>query len=491
MRKTLLAIACCLSAVFSAFAQTSRAPEDRPNIVVVFTDDHGYADLGAQGVRDDLKTPHIDQLAREGLRFTDGYVTAPQCVPSRAGIVSGRYQQRFGTDGNGQYPPPLNVRMLPSHLAEAGYATGMIGKWHLLPTHQQLPWLRENLPEAAKQKDRGPGLIPTEMKAPYFPHNRGFTEVFWGANNSILMSYDLEGNTVNPPERRHVPGYRLDIQSDAAVTFIDRHKDEPFFLYLAYYAPHVPLEATEEYLDRFPGDMPERRRYALAMIAAMDDGVGRMRETLKEHGILENTVFWFIGDNGAPLKIHKKDRPISFRGGAWDGSLNTPLRGEKGMLSEGGIRVPFVVSWPGSLAEGETYARPVIALDVGATAMALAGQDVPDTFDGVNLVPYLRGEAEGDPHDALFWRFWNQTAVRKGDWKLFKFGNRREMLFHLGRDPEETNNVIEDHPDTAAELKRELGVWADELRMPGVPNGRLNVQEKRWFEHYFPANEYE
>ena len=268
----------------------------------------------------------------------------------------------------------------------------------------------------------------------------------------------------SPPERRRVDGYRLDIQSDAAVSFIDRHKDEPFFLYLAYYAPHVPLEAPPKYLNRFPQDMPTRRRYALAMMAAMDDGVGRIRERLKEHGILENTMFWFISDNGAPLKIHKQDLPISHRGGGWNGSLNTPMRGEKGMLSEGGIRVPF---------------------DVGVTAMAVAGEGIPSDFDGVNLMPNLRGEAGGDPHEALFWRFWNQTAVRKGDWKFLKFGDKREMLFHLGRDPEETNDVINDHPEIAANLKRELRAWADELRIPGVPNGGLNAQERPWLEHYF------
>ena len=187
--------------------------------------------------------------------------------------------------------------------------------------------------------------------------------------------------------------YHLDACSQAALTFIERHAEQPFFLYLAYRAPHVPLDAPEKYLSRFPGKMPERRRQALAMISAMDDGVGAIVADLKARDLDKNTLIFFIGDNGAPLKIHKIDAPGG--GPGWDGSLNEPMNGEKGMLSEGGIRVPFLISWPGTIPSGQVYDQPIVSLDVAATAVELAGQERDETLDGVNLVPFLKRGKEG------------------------------------------------------------------------------------------------
>ncbi|MFQ5791145.1 MAG: sulfatase, partial [Acidobacteriota bacterium] len=238
-------------------------------------------------------------------------------------------------------------------------------------------------------------------------------------------------------------------------------------------------------LKRFPGEMPERRRYALAMISAIDDGVGRIREVLQRYDIADDTVIFFISDNGAPLKIDMKDLPISFKGGAWDGSRNDPWVGEKGMLSEGGIRVPFLVTWPGGLPSNTVYHHPVISLDVAATTLALAGLETVPELDGVNLIPYLRGEKPRPPHDVLYWRFWSQTAVRRGRWKYLQAGGRGQWLFDLDSPEHERRNRIDEHPEIAADLRRSLQAWARQLKDLVVPDGDLNNQEERWYSHYF------
>jgi arylsulfatase A-like enzyme len=230
------------------------------------------------------------------------------------------------------------------------------------------------------------------------------------------VNFDLQGNDM---EKQWITDerFRVDVQTEAALAFLQRNHEDPFFLYLSYYAPHVPLEAPDKYLDRFPEDLPEARRLCLAMISAMDDGVGRILEALDEYGVRKNTLIFLISDNGAMLIMHRKDPPGSFKGNSWNGALNDPLNGEKGMLAEGGIRVPFIVCWPDVIPGGQAYEPPVIALDVAATAVAAAGLDHPEEMDGVNLLPYLTGEKPGDPHEMLFWRFVNQAAVRKGDRK--------------------------------------------------------------------------
>jgi len=417
--------------LFPGCSEGETQTQTKPNIVVIFTDDQGYADLGIQGIVEDIKTPHLDQLGRDGIRMTSGYITAPQCVPSRAGIISGRYQQRFGVDHNGTFPVPLDEVLLPQRMKEAGYSTGMVGKWHLDP------------------------------------------------------NFNLEGEDMEP-QFITVDRFRLDVQSDAAISFIDRNHKKPFFLYLSYFAPHVPLEATDKYLSRFPGEMPERRRYCLAMMSAIDDGVGRLRESLRQYEIDENTLIFFISDNGAPTKMIKEDITLEFKGGAWDGSLNDPLVGEKGMLSEGGIRVPFLVSWPAVLPKGRVYDKPVISLDVAATAVAVAGLEHPAELDGINLIPYLTGEKQESPHAFLFWRFWDQTAVRSGNWKFLKSGER-EFLFNLGTDGMEQENLIHQYPERAEALKEELEKWASDLYIPGVPEGPMRL-ERPWYDFYFPLD---
>lgn len=465
--------------------RTDMQSYEKPNIIVIFTDDQGYADLGIQGMVNDIRTPNLDQLATDGIRMTHGYVTAPQCTPSRAGLISGQYQQRLGVDHNGTYPMPLDAVLLPQRMNKAGYVTGMVGKWHLDPNWTMRPWLGEEYPDLLSKEDFGPSDLTFDMMLPYNPSKRGFQETFYGQMQRYWANFNLKGEDM---DQQWITDdrYRLDIQSDAAVAFIERNHDQPFFLYLAYFAPHVPLEATEKYLSRFPGDMPERRRYCLAMMSAIDDGVGRIRETLRNHNIKDNTLIFYISDNGAPLKLYKEDITLEFKGGAWDGSLNDPLVGEKGMLSEGGIRVPFLVSWPSVLPKGTEYHEPVISLDVAATSVAVAGLHESPALDGVNLIPYLTGEAEGAPHEVLYWRFWEQSAIRMGNWKFLKAGNR-EYLFDLASENHEKENLIDQHPDKASELKAKLGAWAGEMFLPGIPEGPINSQEVGWYDFYFPG----
>jgi uncharacterized sulfatase len=438
--------------VVMAFAALGGAAgaDDRPNVIVIFTDDHGYADLGSQGVFDDLATPHLDALAAGGVRMTSGYVTAPQCVPSRAGLLTGRYQNRFGVESNGASLEGFHPQQtIAERLKRAGYATGMTGKWHLGP---------------------GPEIVAHGFDDVYFKH----------AARGGWANFDLHGKDREPgPEASDV--YHLDANSAAACAFIERHRDEPFFFYCAFRAPHVPLDAPPNYLERFPGEMPERRRKALAMLSAVDDGVGKILGTLRKHGLEEQTLIFFIGDNGAPLKIHKLDEPGS--GAGWNGSLNDPLNGEKGMLSEGGIRVPFLVYWKGRIAGGRTFDHPVISLDVAATAVALAGLEKDPRLDGVNLLPHLSGENRAAPHATLYWRWIDQSAVREGKWKYLR-GGPRQYLFDLESDREEKHNLLAEHPEIAERLEAKLTAWSADLQPPGIETKELAQVWQRYYDHF-------
>lgn len=474
--------------IFILFNVSLVIAQEKPNIVVIFTDDQGYADIGVNSQVDDIKTPNIDDLANNGVRMTSGYVTAPQCIPSRSGLLTGRYQQRFGLDHNGTIPLPLDEVLIGERMQKAGYVTGMAGKWHLDPNHEEKDWIKEHIPEIKDKNKYEPSDIPFSMKIPYMSSHRGFQQTFQGYVNNYWATYTFDGKDI---EEQWVEqeGYRLDIQTDAAVSFIKKNKDNPFFFYLSYFAPHVPMGATEKYLSRFPEDMPIRRRYCLAMMSAIDDGVGKIKETLKSLGIDKNTIIFFISDNGAPLKINMEDIPISFQGGAWDGSLNTPLVGEKGMISEGGIRVPFIVNWPGGLPKGKVYDKPVISLDVAATCVALAGLEPVKELDGTNLIPYLNGINNGDPHEALYWRFWQQKAIRMGNYKYLKW-NDHEFLFDVSTLHGEEINIIDQHPKIAKAMKKKLDTWNDGLLHKNLSEQGVGVgQERDWYSHYFSIND--
>jgi len=441
-----------ITALIILILATASAPaaESRPNIIVFFTDDHGYADLGSQGIVDDIKTPNADRLAASGVRAVQGYVTAPQCVPSRAGLMSGRFQGKFGVDNNNSQRAPFAAETtIPERLGKVGYASAMYGKWHLSSTAQ----------------------IP----------KHGFTHSFAQAGSGPFdANIDIEGKD-RPMSKLADEDYHITACSRAACATIERYKAQPFFLYIAYRAPHVPLDAPKKYLDRFPGPMPEHRRQALAMLSAVDDGVGMVLDTLEKHALRENTLIFFIADNGAPLKIHKLDTPDL---SGWDGSLNDPLNGEKGMLTEGGIRIPFLISWPAKIPAGQIYPHPVSSLDVAATAVAQAGIEAPaGELDGIDLLPYLSGKITEAPARKLYWRWTTQAAIRDGDWKYLR-GGSREYLFNIKEDMEEKQNLIQSQPEIAQRLKTDLETWAQALIPAGINTKDLKDGTAQYFDHY-------
>ena len=437
----------------------------KPNIIVILTDDMGYADVGIHGTEKDVRTPNLDALAKSGVRMTNGYVTAPQCVPSRAGLITGRYQTRFNLEMNGQGPMKPEEITIAERLKTAGYTTGFSGKWHLESGREE---------EQANVKDTTNGKPkPIPNRSIYMPVNQGFDEYLVGAMTRYSASHTLDGKKLdNAPQIINNKAFRVDVQAEWAVSFVDRNADKPFFLYLPFYAPHVPLEATEKYLSRFP-DAVKERKMALAMISAVDDGVGELVKKLTEKGILENTLIIFLSDNGAPL-----------RKGAWDGSLNTPFLGEKGMLTEGGIHIPFIMSWKGTLPAGKVYEKPIISLDIAATAIEMAGLKPDKALDGVDLMPFLLGKNKKSPHDVLYWRWRSQAAIRMDNWKLVKLTDQKSYLFDLNSKEKEDKNVLDKHPKIAAELEKKLLAWSMEMIPTGLPKGKPSAGDTYFFDTF-------
>jgi arylsulfatase A-like enzyme len=465
MERIHLVVAAGLAALSLAAADAQRA---KPNLLLIYTDDHGWADLGAQGVDRDIRTPNLDQLAQDGVRFARGYVSAPQCMPSRAGVITGRYQQRFGVEDNSKGPLPLGELTLAERLKPAGYVSGWVGKSHL---------------DLAGGKEEGK---KNRILLDHLPHRQGFDEYFRGELRQYYASHDLQGKPfADAPHLVTDERFRVVVQTEAALSFLDRRAaqpEQPWFLYLAWYAPHVPLESPEPWFSRTPDTLPLKRRQALAMIAAMDDGLGRIRAKLRAMGAEKDTLIFFIGDNGAPL------------GSAWDGSINLPMIGQKGMLAEGGIRTPFVAAWPGRWPAGTTFDRPVISLDVAATAVALAGLPRDPALDGVDLTPFVTGQNPAAPHERLFWRWGSQSAVLEMPYKLIKLGSRPPLLFDVTA-PEGENlerNLAAQRPELVARLEGQLKAWAAELQPPGLSaeNSGFNRHHEELFaEHRIIAAE--
>ena len=435
MMKTKLLLIFALALSSLASAENAK----RPNVIVILADDLGYADVGFNGCKD-IPTPHIDSLAQHGVRCTNGYVSHPFCSPTRAGLMTGRYQHRFGHENNPAWLPddpdiglPLDQITLPPVLQKAGYVTGAIGKWHL-------------------------GAEPR-----FHPNERGFTEYFGflggghiyipGTKGGIEYTIPVLRNKTPTDEKE----YMTDALSREAAAFVTKHKAEPFFLYLAYNAVHTPLQATEKYLARFPNIADERRRIYAAMTSAMDDGVGRVLAAVKDAGIEKDTMIWFFSDNGGPpANVAPTD--------------NTPLRGFKGQVLEGGIRVPFAVRWTGHLPEGAVYAQPVISLDVFATVAALAGAQTPPDrkMDSVNILPHLLGEAKTPPHDWLHWRTGGGSAwaVRNGRYKLVHLPAGAEQLYDLDADIAEAKDLAGEKPDLVEQLRKGHDAWNAEMIPP-------------------------
>ena len=462
----------------------TRQALDKPNLIVFFTDDQGWSDVGFHNVINDIKTPNIDLLAESGVHFTSGYITAPQCSPSRAAMHTGQYQQRFGLDQNILVPMPQNVTTIADRFNAVGYTTGMVGKWHLDINRLSIEWAQENYPSADLNNFTA-DQIPFDIRTQYFPSSRGYDFVYTGTIGRFWRNFDLKGSTKNL-EYTTNSDYRIDVISDAADAFIRKNAKVPFYLHVSHFGPHVPIEAPEKYLNQFSHDMPTRRRYALANMLAIDDGVGKIMATLTELNLLDNTMVVFISDNGAPLGLDKTDAPIDDSKEQWNGSENIPMRGEKGMLTEGGIRVPFIMSMPSTIQPKSIIDEPVMNIDVLTTALKLSGGDISE-LDGIDLLPAIQDQADYLSQRTLFWRFQGQQAIRKGKWKYLEAGERK-YLFDMSADDPEGQNLIAMFPDIAETLNIEYQIWSTDLVRPDNPSEVSAGMKQRYDFHLLPDN---
>ena len=432
---------------------------EQPNIIVLLADDLGYGELSCQG-NPEIPTPHIDSIAHNGVRLTQAYVTAPNCSPSRAGLLTGRIPTRFGYEFNpigarNEDPGtglPAKETTIAEMLHRRGYATGLIGKWHLggsADFHPQRhgfdeffgflheghffvppPWpgvttmlRRKTLPGGGQGRWVSDRLI-------YSTH-MGHNEPPYDADNPILRA----GQPVNEDQ------YLTDAFTREAVNFIHRRKDQPFFLYLAYNAVHSPLQGADKYMEQFKHIEDVHRRIFAAMLANLDDSVGQVLDAIRQADLESNTVIFFLSDNGGPT------RELT--------SSNLPLRGGKGQMYEGGLRIPFMVQWKGHLPAGTVYPGFVVSVDIFATAASLVGASTSGV-DGVNLIPYLTGANSGQPHDTFYWRQGRKTALRKGPWKLVSMKQKSARptweLYDLTNDTGETTDLTVQKPEQLHEL---------------------------------------
>jgi arylsulfatase A-like enzyme len=411
-----------------------------PNIVLLFSDDLGYGDLSSYGSIT-IPTPNIDALGKQGVRFSSAYVTAASCSPSRAGLMSGRYQQRFGFEFNtagGAVTHRLHRGLDPSVvtltdvLKQAGYVTGMFGKWHL-------------------------GTQPQ-----FHPQARGFDE-FYGFLAGAHSFFPSKGpqpihSTVMRNKTPLIePEYLTDAIAREAVNFITVNQDKPFFAYVPFNAVHTPIEATEKYQDRFPDETDQTRRDYYAMTSALDDAVGSIVGALDKHGLSENTLVIFANDNGGPTYTRVQN--------------NGPLKLGKLFLFEGGIRVPMVIKLPGKFEPGTVYDHPTSTLDLFPTICAAAGIKLPSgiKLDGVDLTPFIKGHFVGRPHETLFWSNGPNLAVRHGNWKLVK-SHDNTWLFDLGSDLSESKNTADSNPEIIERLEKLYQDWRSEMSKPAWPS---------------------
>jgi arylsulfatase A-like enzyme len=410
----------------------------KTNFIIILTDDQGWSDFSPNKMGGNLKTPHLDQLVRSGVNLTNAYTSAPQCIPARVGLLLGKAQNRIGIERNGDSLKPFTSEQnIAELLSENGYTCAMIGKWHL--------------GDSKEITSHGFRFVYNQVsKAPFWAN---FTKT--GRLKSLKK---IQTST-----------YHIDSCSETALSFIRQHQQEPFFLFLSLRAPHVPLDAPEKYLSRFPNELPKARRQALGMLAAIDDGIGLITNELSRLDLTKRTCIFYLSDNGAPLKLEAKDASHPTLG--WNGSYNAPLNGEKGMLTEGGIRIPFAVSWPDTIPPRKPYHHPVTTLDIVPTIVSQIGLDTL-SLDGVNLLPYIQGLNDDPPHSFLCWRWIAQTAIRQGKWKYLQC-EERKYLFNLEEDLSEKNNLIHKFPSVTNNLQRKLSSWSQKLKYPGLKNGEL------------------
>jgi len=447
---------------FSSSSETSGVEvTGKPNVIIIYSDDHGYTDLGIHGIDGNVDTPNMDILAKGGALMRAGYSSAPQCRPSRCGLMAGRIQNEFGfadnkmDAGEGQgnmprvYPDGTDMtgeRLLTiaDRMKALGYVTGFSGKWHCGPNDD-------------KNKQ-------------YDPRGRGFDEYWVGAMTTGSTNLDLEGNLVPHQQKANWPKAlqnRVILQGKFAEAFVTRNKTKPFFLYFPIYGPHVPMiRKTDPYYKNFPvqsyphynDEQNSVRRQGLALLKAMDDAIGGLVETLRNNRLEENTLILFAGDNGAPGK-QTHNSPI----GSWNGSNNVPMRGVKGWLHEGGIRVPMFAYWKGKIQPGQVIDEMVTTLDFTATTLALGGGEIPAEFDGIDLIPRLTGAThELSRSQPMYWDFYTGQAIREGDWKLWR-KDETTVLFNIATDPAELTNLAYKKPELVKTLSEKLDKWVETL----------------------------
>lgn len=424
---------------FSLLSLQLAAAEQKPNILVIVSDDQGYVDAGFQGGKQAV-TPHLDKLAASGLRCTQGYVTYPVCSPSRAGLLTGRHQAKFGHENNPVYDPldareglPLTEKLIPQYLQAAGYRTAWVGKWHQGASPAHVPW------------------------------KRGFERTFGflgGGHRYQEWKPDQFQYTLplirDGQETTDVPTHLTQALGKASAEFIRKEKANPWFLYLALNAPHTPHEPTAERDAKFAHIKNPQRRRCLAQISLMDDAIGQIISSLNETGQMERTLIFFFSDNGGAVP---------------SGADNGPLRGHKGQLWEGGIRVPFLISWPQKLPAGKVWNHPVSTLDVLPTALAAAGAKSANEakLDGIDLISAMADPNTKPSVRPLYWRLREKEfAVREGDWKLLERPNQPAELYNLTNDPQEKSNVGPDNPEPLKRLTSLLVDWKKTNRSSGV-----------------------
>ena len=433
-----------LAFVFALLTPFLSSTAAQPNIVIFYADDLGWGELGCQGFAKDIPTPHIDSLAKNGLRFTNGYVAATYCSPSRAGLMTGRYPTRFGHEFN-TVANTVGLRSdqttIATRLKTLGYATIAVGKWHL-----------GNQPENR-------------------PTKRGFDEFYGTLNNTPFFHPTNFIDSRISNDVREVTDdtfYTTDAYADRSLDWLEKNKNKPWFLYLPFNAQHAPLQAPKKYLERFPKITDEKRQLFAAMLASMDDAIGRVMGKIRALGQEENTLVFFISDNGGPT--------------ASTTSGNGPLRGFKMTTFEGGPRVPFIAQWKGKIPAGKTYDLPVLNLDVLPTAIIAAGGKTDPSWqlDGVDLMPYLTGKQTSRPHQTLFWRYGPQWAIRHGDLKLVvsKGGSGQPELYDLATDIGESKDLASAQPAKVKELQSLWDKWSAEQAPASTPDAGGGATKK-------------
>lgn len=452
MRK-LACFAFASTACISLLGADVQPAPPRPNVVLILADDLGYGDVGFNGGKE-IPTPCLDALAREGVRFASGYASAPLCSPTRAGLLTGRYQQRFGWEQNPKGDDKkdgvgMDKRevLLPAALKTAGYTCGLVGKWHL------------------------------GSQEGFHPMDRGFDSFVGSTGNPGFYFLDakalgkgrlLRGRTPMAPGSPEQGSHLTDLLTREATAFIEANRAKPFFLYLAYTAVHVPLEPPQPLLDRFAGIPDADRRAYAATLCGLDNGVGAVLKKLEETGLAKNTLVIFLSDNGGSYHNTASRTP------------NAPFRGDKGTMWEGGIRVPFLLRWQARLPGGRVWESPVIALDLFPTILAATGAASPEgvALDGVNLLPFLTEERQGAPHETLFWRMGSEGAVRHGNLKWLRGGDGEARLYDLEKDPGEERDLASERPDATARLAQAMAQWEQALPEPPPDQEKKGKRKK-------------